>query len=124
MPLRMLLDSGAVEADDVALVGARALDPGEREFLAGSPVHVGAEGIEAAVAGTAATYVALDCDVLEPSGISVFMPEPGGLTIDELEQLLRDIRGRTDVLGMGLTGLSFEPSNAEPLARLAAAAGF
>ena len=33
MPLRMLLDSGAVEAQDVALVGARNLDPPEREFI-------------------------------------------------------------------------------------------
>ena len=34
MPLRMLLDSGAVDAQDVALVGARDLDPPEREFIA------------------------------------------------------------------------------------------
>ena len=33
MPLRMLIDSGAVDAGDVALVGARNLDPPEEEFI-------------------------------------------------------------------------------------------
>src|SRR5207248_2187719 len=36
MPLRMLLDSGAVRIEDTALIGARNLDPPEREFIAGS----------------------------------------------------------------------------------------
>src|SRR4249919_646853 len=34
MPLRMLIDGGAVDACDVALVGARNLDPPEVEFIA------------------------------------------------------------------------------------------
>ena len=51
------------------------------------------------------------------------MPEPDGLSLPELERLLVEIRGRTNVLGAGLTGLSFEPSNIEPLSRLAAALG-
>jgi len=33
MPLRRLIDSGAVEADDVVLIGARNLDPPEVEFI-------------------------------------------------------------------------------------------
>ena len=40
MPLRMILDSGAVDPDDVALVGARALDPPEEEYIASSGIHV------------------------------------------------------------------------------------
>ena len=44
MPLRMLIDSGAVGAEDVALVGARNLDPPEEEFIAASGVHVGDGG--------------------------------------------------------------------------------
>jgi arginase len=121
MPLRMLLDSGALAPEDVALVGARNLDPPEEEFIAESGIHVGAKGIAAAVEGARCTYVAFDADVVEPSELSVFMPEPGGLLISELERLLVEIRGRTNVLGAGLTGLSFEPSNVEPLARLVAA---
>ena len=33
MPLRRLIDSGAVEAHDVVLIGARSLDPPEEEFI-------------------------------------------------------------------------------------------
>jgi arginase len=123
MPLRMLIDSGAVEADDVALVGARALDPGEEAFLDDAAVHVGVDGIGPAVEGSAFTYVALDCDVLEPSELSVFMPEAGGLALAELERLLVEIRAHADILGAGLTGLSFEPANVAPLIRLTAALG-
>ena len=38
MPLRMIVDQGLVAAEDVALVGARNLDPGELEFLASSGI--------------------------------------------------------------------------------------
>jgi arginase len=119
----MILDSGAVRDEDTVLVGARELDPPEEEFLAGSGVHRGAEAIPKALEGTGCTYVAIDLDVAEPSELSVFMPEPGGLTLAELERLLRDLARSTSVLGAGLTGLTFEPSNVEPLSRLTAALG-
>jgi arginase len=121
MPLRMLIDAGAVDADDVALVGARNLDPPEKEFIRASGVHLGEEGIEAALEGAACTYVAFDADVLEPSELSVFMPEPAGLSVDAAERILRGIQGRRSVLGAGITGATFEPGNVQPLARLAAA---
>jgi len=123
MPLRMLIDSGAVEVGDVALIGARNLDPPEEEFIARSGLHTGADAITKAVEGAPRTYVALDADVGEPSELSVFMPEPDGLSLSELKRLLLEIRGRTDVVGAGLSGLSFEPSNLEPLSRLTAALG-
>jgi arginase len=123
MPLRMILDSGAVEPNDVALVGARNLDPPEVEFLASSGVHTGADAVERALEGAGCTYVAFDVDVADPSELSVFMPEPGGLTVADLEGRFRSIAAQTNVLGVGLTGLSFEPSNVEPLTRLAAALG-
>ena len=74
MPLRMIVDSAAVAVGDVALVGARNLDPPEEDFLASSGIHTGSEGIGAAIEGTACTYVALDCDVVEPTELTVFMP--------------------------------------------------
>jgi arginase family enzyme len=123
MPLRMLLDSGAVDAQDVALVGARNLDAPEEEFIRGSGLHLGEEGISRALEDAACTYVALDADVVEPSELSVFMPEPGGLTLLEVERLLRAVDARTKVLGAGFTGLSFEPSNVEPLTAFAEALG-
>ncbi len=64
-----------------------------------------------------------DVDVLEPSELSVFMPEPDGLRLAEVESLCGEICGRTNVIGAGLTGLGFEPSNVEPLARLTRALG-
>jgi len=123
MPLRMLLDSGAVREEDTVLIGARELDPPEQEFLSNGRVLRGAKGIEQALEGTGCTYVALDADVVEPTELSVFMPEPGGLSLDELERLLRDIADHTNILGAGLTGLTFEPSSVEPLNRLSAALG-
>jgi arginase family enzyme len=123
MPLRMILDSGAVAAEDVALVGARNLDPPEEEFIASSGIRIGADGIAKALDGSTHTYVAFDADVAEPSELSVFMPEPDGLSLAELERLLLQIRGRTSVLGAGLTGLSFEPANVEPLGKLTSALG-
>jgi arginase family enzyme len=123
MPLRMIIDSGAVAAADVALVGARNLDPPEVEFLADAGVHTGRHAIARATDGAGCAYVALDCDVVEPGELTVFMPEEDGLSLHELEQLLLETRGRANVLGAGLTGLSFEPTNIEPLARLTAALG-
>src|SRR5213080_4890607 len=84
MPLRMLIDSGVVEVADVALVGARNLDPPEEEFIRASGLHVGEQGIAQALDGAGCTYVAVDCDVLEPSELSVFMPEPGGPSLEDV----------------------------------------
>ena len=123
MPLRMLIDSGAVEADDVALVGARNLDPPEEDFLRSSGVHVGAQGIDSALEGVGCAYVALDCDVLEPAEISAFMPEPDGLSRTEVERILGELSATTKVIGAGFSGLTFEPSNVDPLSRFAAALG-
>ncbi|MDX6386731.1 MAG: arginase [Gaiellaceae bacterium] len=122
-PLRKLIDSGAVDARDVALVGARNLDPPEEEFIRSHGVHVGEEGIARALEGTAGTYVAFDVDVLEPTEMAVFMPEPDGLSLAEAERLLAGVAAETNVLGAGLSAASFEPGNVGPLSRLAAAAG-
>ena len=94
MPLRMLIDGGAVRPEDVALVGARNLDPPEEEFIERAASTRATTRVERALAGADAVYVALDCDVARAGrGSTVFMPEPDGLRLDELEQLLRDIAG-------------------------------
>jgi arginase family enzyme len=121
MPLRMILDSGAVDPDDVALVGARNLDPPENEFIAKAGIHTGGDAVKRALDGVACVYVALDADVVEPSELSVFMPEPGGLSIAEVEAILGNVAETASVLGAGFTGLSFEPTNVEPLTRFARA---
>ena len=121
MPLRMILDAGAVDPGNVALVGARALDPPEEEYIASSGLHTGEGAVERALDGVDCVYVALDADVLEPSELAVFMPEPGGFSVDDVEDILRDVGERASVLGAGFSGLSFEPTNVEPLTRFAAA---
>jgi arginase family enzyme len=69
-------------------------------------------------------YVALDCDVFEPSELAVFMPEPGGPTVADLERQLGRIREGGTVVGAGLSGLAPDPGNVEKVERLTAALGF
>jgi arginase len=123
MPLRMLLDAGDVAPRDVALVGARALDPPEDAFLTASEVRVGPEGVADALRDVDAIYVALDVDVLEPGPVACFMPEPGGLDLDETEATLLDAVSRAPLAGIGLTGLMPDPASLPALQRLLAAAG-
>ncbi|HXV58029.1 MAG TPA: arginase family protein [Gaiellaceae bacterium] len=124
MPLRMLIDSGTVAPDDVALVGARNLDPPEAEFIAESGLHTGEDGIAPALEGVDAVYVAFDVDVLEPGAEVVpFMPEPDGLSLAEAEAVLRRIVTERSLAGAGLTGVANVARNSAPLARIAAALG-
>jgi arginase len=123
MPLRKLIDSGAVAVGDVALVGARNLDPPEEAFIREQGIQVGEEGIARALEGADCAYIAFDADVLEPSELSMFMPEPGGLTVADAERILQGVSSQTNVLGAGITGAGFEPADVAALARLASAAG-
>jgi arginase len=123
MPLRMLLDSGAVEPQDVILLGSRSLDPPEREYVASIGLRTDAGELESALDGAEGVYVALDVDSLDPAEISAFMPEPGGLSVAEVEVLLRRIAERSPILGAGFSALAAEPANLEPLGRFCVALG-
>ena len=118
MPLRVLLDSGAVRPEDVAHIGARNLDPPEEEFIAAAGIT---DDVEAALRGADAVYVALDADVLDPVEITCFMPEPDGLSVAEVETLLRDLP--LPLAGAGFSGLTPDDRNVEPLTRFAKALG-
>jgi arginase len=124
MPLRMLIDSGTVAPGDVVLIGARNLDPPEEEFIAATGLRTGERGVEEALAGVDAVYVALDCDVLDPDDVVVsFMPEAGGLTVPETAAILKQVASAKPVVGAGLSGLAPAPANTGPLSRLVAALG-
>jgi arginase len=123
MPLRMLLDSGALQAEDLALVGARNLDPPEEEFIASSGIGVGPDAVGDALEGTAGTYVALDFDSLSEDEVAPFMPEPGGLSVAEAEEVLVSVRERSPVLGAGLSAMLPDERNLAPATRLTAALG-
>jgi arginase len=117
----MLIDGGAVDPQDVALIGARDLDPPEVEFIAATGIH---DDVEAVLERVPVVYVALDCDVFDPSELTVFLPAPDGMTLAEVEKLLGSIRDRGAVAGAGLTGLAPDPANVEKLERLCAALGY
>jgi arginase family enzyme len=121
MPLRMLIDGGAIDPLDVALIGARSLDPPEVEFIANAGIQ---DSADAVLDRVDCVYVALDCDVFDPGEMSVFMPEPGGPTVAEIEKILCGLRDRGAVVGAGLSGLAPEPANVEKLERLCTALGF
>jgi arginase len=122
-PLRMLLDSGAVAPEDVALVGARNLDPPEEEFIAANEIATGAAGVERALAGVSGAYVAVDFDALADDEVAPFMPEPGGMRVAEAETILTSVREKSQVLGAGLTAMLPDDRNLAPAARLTAALG-
>lgn len=122
-PLRMLLDSGAVGAEDVVLVGARNLDPPEEEFIAAHGIALGPEAVPGALEGTTGAYVAVDFDSLTDEEVAPFMPEPGGLSLAEAEEVLAGVRERNRVLGVGLTAMLPDERNVEPATRLASALG-
>jgi arginase family enzyme len=121
MPLRMLIDGGGVDAADVALWGTRNLDPPEVEFIAAAGIH---SEPAAVLARVDKVYVALDADVFDPRELAVFMPEPGGPTLAEVERLLIGLRESGAVVGAGLTGLAPDPANVVKLERLTTALGF
>lgn len=120
MPLRMAIDEGTVAPEDVALWGARDLDPPELAFMAARGID---DDAARAVAGTAAVYVALDVDVLAPGELACFMPAPGGPTVAYVESTLRDVAALgAPVAGLGLTGLVPE-ADVATLLRFTAALG-
>jgi arginase len=123
MPLRMILDSGAVAIEDAILIGARNLDPPEVDHIEAIGLRTEPAQLEEALEGTDGVYVAFDADSLVPGEIESFMPEPGGLTVDEAEALFRRVAGQAPVLGAGFTALLPDPKNVEPLTRLGRALG-
>ena len=85
-------DSGlgaGLNLSNVVLVGARDLDPHEKELIAAGQlkvVEVGPnlpERLSAAV-GARDVYVHIDCDVLEPGIVPIEYQVTGGLTLENL----------------------------------------
>jgi arginase family enzyme len=121
MPLRILLDRHTIQSADVVLWGARNLDPPEEEFIAANAIDDEPGGL---LDRAEAVYVALDCDVFAPDELAVFMPEPEGPSLEEVERLLAQVQESGKLVGLGLTGLAPDPANVEKLHRLTTAAGY
>jgi arginase family enzyme len=116
----MLLDHGVVAPGDVALFGARSLDPPEVEYLAEMGID---DSVERAAADVDAVYIALDLDVLDPTEADMFMPEPSGPSVEEIDVVLRETSDRTKIAGIGVTGFLLADRNIAVISRLLAAAG-
>ena len=114
MPLRMLIDAGDIAPEDVALLGARNLDPPEVAFIAAAGIRSELGELPENV------YVALDCDVIDPAEADVWMPEPAGIPLEALEALLAGI---PRPIGAGFSGLKPSARNEEVLPRLGHALG-
>ena len=120
MPLRMLLDDGVVGPDDVALVGARNLDPPESEYLARSGID---DSLDRALAGVERVYIALDLDVIAPGEAEMFMPEPEGPSIGDVQAILQNVAATVAVAGIGVTGMLPVEENVPVVGSFLAAAG-
>jgi len=102
MPLRIAIDEGSVASSNVALVGARDLDPPEADYVAEQGID---DDLARALEHADAAYVALDVDVLEPGAVPCFMPVPAGPSPDEVEAVICEVASRTRIAGLGITGL-------------------
>jgi len=100
MPLRMLIDGGAARG-----------------------VRTGDGAVGRALLGADCVYVALDADVFREGEVDAFMPEPGGMTVDEVERLFRQLADEATVIGAGFSGLRPDPANVGKLERLGRALG-
>ena len=123
MPLRMVLDAGSVQIEDTLLLGARNLDPPEEAFIRESGLATDVEVLDAVLDGADAVYVAFDADVIDEDELPSFMPEPNGMSLDEAEAILRAVTERATVAGVGLTGVTPDPTSIPALTRLVASLG-
>lgn len=140
MPLAALLGYGArqlthvagfapkVLPENVAVIGARSIDPGEREFVKSKGVRVYpmseldergfaavvAEAVKTASMNTAGIHVTMDMDFIDPFyAPGVGTPERGGATYREGHLAMEKIADSGRVLSVELTEVNpvFDVSN-------------
>jgi arginase len=115
-----LLPHTPLEPERVFLAGTRALDDAEQQYLADSgirsfaPDQLTAGSLATALreSGADSVYLHIDLDVLDPSEFSSLgYPEPFGITVAELTELVREARATLPMVGAGLT--EFAPGSSE-----------
>lgn len=131
MVLRTLLGDGPsalvplhpLSPMQVILAGTRALDEGELEFITSAGLQMIAPGsldpasISAALVASGATsvYLHIDLDVLDPAEFeSVGYPEPFGVTLSLLLEVIAAAKATVPLVGAALT--EFAPASAEDAA--------
>ena len=146
MPLAVILGHGAAELTGVAgfapkvdpghavVIGARSIDPGEREMIRALGVKVFtmsdldergmgpviAEAIGIASAGTSGYHVTMDMDFIDPSfAPGVGTPENGGATFRESHLAMEKIAESGGALAIEITEVNPLFDTANQTARLA-----
>jgi len=116
----------------IALLGARDLDPPEHTALAASQVAVLTSAqlrneagalppILARLGRQGPVYVHIDVDVLDPGVMpGVAYPAPSGLSLAELEALLRTVRAHCAPAAITLTAVNVTAGHAEVILATAA----
>mgnify|MGYP000173179958 CR=1 FL=1 len=109
-----------VPAERVVLVGTRAFDEPEAEWIAGrgirviGPSELTAESLVAAIeaTGASAVHVHIDLDVLDPAEFSSLgFPEPFGVTVASLLDAIRAVTTRFELAGAAIC--EFAPPSPE-----------
>ncbi|MEK6409176.1 MAG: arginase [Acidobacteriota bacterium] len=146
MPLAALLGRGARELthvagfapkvlpENVAVIGARSIDPGERDFIRSTGIRVFsmselderglpdvvAEAVEIASLNTAGFHVTMDMDFIDPFyAPGVGTPERGGATYRESHLAMEKIADSGRVLSVELTEVNPVFDTANQTAQLA-----
>ena len=108
----------------VVMSDARDLDTDERELLDRAGVRRVAPGAVADAVRGERVFLHLDLDILDPAVMAAAVPAPGGLALEALASLLRDLGAAADVIGIEVTAFD-DPAPerlAGPLARAIAPA--
>jgi len=114
-------DSGlgsGLDFSNLIVVGARDLDPHERQLIASGVLRVMAPGPKlaerlGAAVGNRKVYVHLDCDVLEPGLVPIEYEVPGGLSFDELSACMSELAKRR-VVGIEISEFEAEWRDGRP----------
>jgi arginase len=106
----------AIAENACALVGARDLEPGEREALEASAIRrVAVRDLATAELPPPPWYVHLDVDVVDPSELrSVRFPAPGGPSFEAVAGALRALAARGTIAALGLACTLTPAALAEP----------
>lgn len=102
----------AIAEDACVLVGARDVDPAERDALAASAVHRidDVASLADAALPPPPWYVHLDIDVIDPEELPPLrFPAPGGPSASAVADALRALAARGEIAGLGLA-LTFAPT--------------
>ncbi|HEU4590781.1 MAG TPA: arginase family protein [Steroidobacteraceae bacterium] len=114
-------DSGlgsGLSLSNVVLVGARDLDPHEKQLIASGVLKVvepGPKLVErlSAAVGSRDVYVHLDCDVLEPGLVPIEYQVPGGLSFEDLRACAEELRRRR-IIGLEISEFESEWLDGRP----------